>query len=970
MVTGCLAGYAPTCTMMPSRPTRWFFAAGVTLLVGCAASPAQPPAGSSPPPPRAKAPLAAPAPLPITSRVVEAERALAESRYADAEAGFRQLLDSGDRAAARRGLARVLGVTGRDAEAQALLEPAVTEPVDIEAVTLLAESLWHSGNSARAQSLLEALTSQPEARRARLLLGEIRLDHGRRGDAESVLMTLIQDYNDDRIGPEDGVGLAMVGRAAHLLRSPHDANDAFNAAERAAPGDAQTLLWRAELFLEKHDPGHAEEVIAELLERAPNHPQALVWLAHVKLEQALDFDAARALCERALAINPRLPHAYFVLAGLALRDLEYKSALELLDRGLAADPGQLELLSLRAAVGFLSEDKALLESARQKVFTKNPSYSRFYSIVGEYAEWEHRYDRIVEMMRDAVAIDDEDAEAHAALGLNLIRAGQELAGVQSLRRAGAKDPFNVRVYNTLNLFEQIIPEGYVSRKQGRFLIRYPKGEAALLERYVPALLDRAFRKFVNAYGFTPSEPIGIELYALREHFAVRTSGLPQTAIQGVCFGKTLASLTPHSESFNLGMTLWHELAHVFHIQMSESHVPRWLTEGLAEYETLVERDEWRRYSDPDLFVASRMARLPRVAGMNRAFSHAEHMQDMATAYYASSQIVVMLVERFGRARVNQVLRLHARGMSTEAALAAGLGTDAAALDREFAAYLDKSLQRYRQQFVPIDARGELSELVAAAAAAPADVDAKLRVVLTALREKQLPLAKASWAEAAKLDPSSPDVSFLSARLAAVEGQDARARAELTRLAAAGHDGYSVQMSLVELTNGKQDPNALRAALNKAHEHDPTQSEPLKGLLTLAEEAGDHAEELRVLRQLAPLEAHEPAVYRRLLELLVAGKAYPEALKVGEAAVYADMEGAKTHVLYAQALAGAGRVTDATFEFESALLAPVRPAELAEAHLAYAAFLRTQGQVQRADAELARARELGPDPAAQRPPVTP
>ena len=33
------------------------------------------------------------------------------------------------------------------------------------------------------------------------------------------------------------------------------------------------------------------------------------------------------------------------------------------------------------------------------------------------------------------------------------------------------------------------------------------------------------------------------------------------------------------------MTLWHELGHVFPIQMSKNHVPRWFTEGLTEYET-------------------------------------------------------------------------------------------------------------------------------------------------------------------------------------------------------------------------------------------------------------------------------------------------------------------------------------------------------------------------------------------------
>jgi hypothetical protein len=60
--------------------------------------------------------------------------------------------------------------------------------------------------------------------------------------------------------------------------------------------------------------------------------------------------------------------------------------------------------------------------------------------------------------------------------------------------------------------------------------------------------------------------------------------------------------------------------------------------------------------------------------------------------------------------------------------------------------------------------------------------------------------------------------------------------------------------------------------------------------------------------------------------------------------------------YAQALAGIGRADDAAFEFESALLAPSRPEELASAHLAYAEFLAGRGQTQRAERQRALASE--------------
>jgi tetratricopeptide (TPR) repeat protein len=298
-------------------------------------------------------------------------------------------------------------------------------------------------------------------------------------------------------------------------------------------------------------------------------------------------------------------------------------------------------------------------------------------------------------------------------------------------------------------------------------------------------------------------------------------------------------------------------------------------------------------------------------------------------------------------------------MSTNQALEKALGVSAEALDRDFQAYRAKTLGRYRTQFVPLDVRGDLEELKKQAAAAPRDLGAQLSLALGALRQRELELAKQAFAVAVKLDPASADVRYLAARLAASEGDDARARAELASLGRDGHDGYAVQMSLAELTDPKQDPKGLAAALAKAHELDPTQSAPLQGLLSLAVQAGDTAQELRVLELLAPLEAHDPGVYRRLLELLIEQKAYARAVQHGEAAIYADMEGALTHTRYAEALENVGRVDDAAFEFQSAVLTPSRPEDLAAAHVAHARFLKSRGQNERAESELERARELAP-----------
>ena len=88
------------------------------------------------------------------------------------------------------------------------------------------------------------------------------------------------------------------------------------------------------LFLEKYDPGHAEEVLNEILDKAPAEPEALLLLARVKLAQALDFDEAERLARLALGVNPKAGAAYAILVGISLRDGDLERAAQAAERRL------------------------------------------------------------------------------------------------------------------------------------------------------------------------------------------------------------------------------------------------------------------------------------------------------------------------------------------------------------------------------------------------------------------------------------------------------------------------------------------------------------------------------------------------------------------------------------------------------------------------------------------------------------
>jgi cellulose synthase operon protein C len=529
-----------------------------------------------------------------------------------------------------------------------------------------------------------------------------------------------------------------------------------------------------------------------------------------------------------------------------------------------------------------------------------------------------------------VRLDPDDPLALASLGINQIRAGRDADGVAALSRSFSNDPYNARVFNTLELFEKVIPQQYVTVKGTRFTLRYHQRDKAVLERYVPALVEKAWAKLVQHYGFTPKTPVGIELYADREHFAVRTSGLPETAIQGVCFGHTLASLSPQKESFNLGMTLWHELSHVFHIQLSDSRVPRWFTEGLAEYETQLARPEWSREQDPELFELRRAGRLPSIEGLNRAFTRAEQLSDMAAAYYGSSRLVALLGERHGMPRLAAMLRLWAQGKRTADVFTGALGVTAAEEDKRFNASLDSAHARYSRQFVPTARSGTVAAAATAAQREPKSAAHQTALALALLRSEKLDEALRALARAKELDPKLPDARFLTARIALATGKPPDAVKELRAMLADGQDGYAVQMLLAEAAQATNDPATHLAALQAAEKLDPTQVAPLYALLRLAEQKGDADAALALFRRLAALSEHDAGVYRELLTRLVARREFSEAVKVGEAALNVDMMGFETHFAYAQALAGTGDKRGARYEFETALLCEADPVRLAAA----------------------------------------
>ena len=118
----------------------------------------------------------------------------------------------------------------------------------------------------------------------------------------------------------------------------------------------------------------------------------------------------------------------------------------------------------------------------------------------------------------------------------------------------------------------------------------------MLQEYAMPLAHQALTTLPPRYEFTPKGPILIEIFPKHDDFAVRNLGLPgMIGALGACFGRVVTMDSPQARppgEFQWEATLWHELAHVITMQMSNQRVPRWLTEGISEYEEKRARPEW------------------------------------------------------------------------------------------------------------------------------------------------------------------------------------------------------------------------------------------------------------------------------------------------------------------------------------------------------------------------------------------
>ena len=728
------------------------------------------------------------------------------------------------------------GRTSRIAYAQGATDPTVVK----------AKAAINRGDYAEAEALLKPLAMKTPDGEAALELGLFYEAMGRRDEAHALLQRVSSIPAGPRTSAEE---YARIGRAARALGEFQLANDAYRIASEKAPKDPAVHTGWGQLFLQVHNNAEAAQSFQDALAADGNWIPALLGMAQALLDA--NPPGAEKAVQQALALDPDAVAGHLLNAQIQLDKSDREAAKAAILKATTINPKSLDALAWSGAVAYVEGRDADLQRDAAAALVINPRFGGAYRIPGDLAAANYRFEEAVALSRKALEIDPNDVRTLSALGVQLLRTGDEAEARQVLEKAFALDKFDQTTFNLLTMLDSL--EKFETVTEGDIVVKVHSSEMPVMREYIVPLAQQALETFSKKYQFTPKGPILIEMFPKHDDFAVRTVGLPgMIGALGACFGRVVTLDSPKARppgDFNWAPTLWHELAHVMTLQLSKQRVPRWLTEGISTYEEKLGSPAWGREGELTFAMAYGQGKHMSVRELNAAFQDPEKI---SLAYYEASILTELIVDTYGMGALRKLLVSYGEGLEGEEALKAGLGVS---IDNLQAAF-DKLLSaRYgsvvRALTPPKELEPGKGDAEAVAAAFPDSFQAQVAFGESLWKAGRLDEAFKVLERAAQMvpmatGPKSPHA--MMAQMALQKKDRARAITELEQLLRhANTDLDSARMLATQLEESGAPPARLVAAYDRIAQLDPFDASNHTRLGRLKMQAGDARSAAREFR---------------------------------------------------------------------------------------------------------------------------
>jgi len=522
--------------------------------------------------------------------------------------------------------------------------------------------------------------------------------HGQQAEAKSCYESLGRTSS-HYLRAEGYWGLEQYGQA----------NEEFRIATAAPDSDPLYKVRWGMLLHQRFNNTDAVGLFQEALQKDPKNAQAYLGLAVVSAD---GFDGkATDYISRAMVLDPKLVEAHEFAANLALEDADTEHALKEADAALALSPDALNAMAIHAAVELLADRSP--DQWLDKIRKVNAGYGEGYAHVAHYLELNYRFEDAIGYYRKAIEADPRYWPARSALGVGLMRLGQEEEPFQQLEMCYNNGYRDAETVNSLRLLDSY--KNFVTYKENGTILRLRKNEAELLHPYFEAELQRIIATYDKKYQMKLTGPVQVEVYPDHEDFAVRTMGMPGLGALGVTFGQVIAMDSPSARQpgdFNWGSTLWHEMSHVYILTATNRRVPRWFTEGLAVHEETQVSPEWGDRVSPEILVAIRDKKLLPVAKLDRGFIFPDYPAQVVVSYFEAGSICDYIKSRWSEGKLLDMVHSYAQRKTTPEVIQADLGVSPEEFDKQYLQWLDKN---YGAQATNFDQTRKALEQMAEAA---------------------------------------------------------------------------------------------------------------------------------------------------------------------------------------------------------------------------------------------------------------
>jgi Tfp pilus assembly protein PilF len=491
------------------------------------------------------------------------------------------------------------------------------------------------------------------------------------------------------------------------LKDYNSANDAFKAAEKARPKDANVKVWWGDLYMAHWQASEAAGLYNEALEIDSKNAHARLGLARIAADQ---FEGkANEFANKALEADPKLYEARELTARIALEDNNSPKAVEEANKAVSISGDALDAMAVLATVDWL-DDKTAPPPAGQietrspwidKILKVNPHYGEAYAMAGHFFVINRRYVEGIAYFRKALELNPNLQSARSELGINLMRLGQNQEAYKLLSEAWMAGWQDLPTSNTLKLMDSYNKFENYKTPSGRGIVKLNTKEAALIKPYVASELDKVLETYDKKYKYKLPGDVQIEVYPDHEDFAVRTMGMPGLGALGVTFGNIVAMDSPNGRKpgeFHWASTLWHEMSHVYVLSMTSHRVPRWFTEGVAVYEETAEYKDWGDRLDPPSIMAIKDHKLLPIAELDRGYIHPSYPNQVIVSYFQGGRVITYIVEKWGYDTVLAMIKDFGNRMSTPEVIEKELKIKPEEFDKQFLPWLEAQTKTTVENF--------------------------------------------------------------------------------------------------------------------------------------------------------------------------------------------------------------------------------------------------------------------------------